>query len=238
MTTDDFYLRFENKFSGSKELIRERQTPYLSIIQPLKTVHAPPKAVDLGSGRGEWLELLSENGWIPVGVDTNAAMRESCLALGFTVVAGDAVQYVSELPNESVSLITGFHIAEHLPFGGLLNLGREAYRALKPGGILILETPNAENLIVGTCTFFSDPTHLKPLPPGLLKFLVEDAGFCRASIARLNGPKTPEGDRPWPGPSLADVFYRTSWDVSVICQKSAERRILDLFTGFDPDDDN
>lgn len=87
--------------------------------------------------------------------------------------------------DQSLIALTGFHIAEHLPFEVLQLLVMHTLRVLKPGGLLILETPNPENVSVGTCSFYMDPTHNHPLPPPLLEFLPIHYGFNRAITVRL-----------------------------------------------------
>jgi SAM-dependent methyltransferase len=188
---NDFYIRFENRFRGSRESIKDRVKIYLPIVEPLKTMYPDSPVIDVGCGRGEWLELLKEHGWQAVGVDTNSSMVELCRELGLNAVVGDAVEYLGTVESESVSMVSGFHIAEHLPFDLLVELVNEAHRVLLPGGILILETPNPENYRVGALTFYLDPTHHNPLPPPLIQFLAEDLGFSKSHILRLNGPNPP-----------------------------------------------
>jgi O-antigen chain-terminating methyltransferase len=188
---DEFYIRFQNKFRGNRELIKERVKVYLPIVEPLKTIYPDSLVIDVGCGRGEWLELLKGNGWRALGVDANSNMIGLCKELGLNAVLGDAIRYLGTVKSASVSVISGFHIAEHLPFDLLVELMKESYRVLLPGGILILETPNPENYKVGALTFYIDPTHLNLLPPSLLQFLAEDSGFSKSVILRLNGPKQP-----------------------------------------------
>ena len=142
-SANDFYIAFENRYRGSRELIKQRQTSYLPYIAPLKTVYPNLKAIDLGCGRGEWLELLKENGVDASGVDLDDAMLSSCIASNLKVKKIDAISALQELPNASLHIISGFHIAEHLPFEQLIELIHQALRVLSPGGLLILETPNS-----------------------------------------------------------------------------------------------
>ncbi len=85
----------------------------------------------------------------------------------------------------SLAAITGFHIVEHIGFKDLVRLFDEARRVLMPGGIVLFETPNPENLVVGACTFHYDPTHNKPLPPDYLRFVAEARGFDATRIIRI-----------------------------------------------------
>lgn len=180
------YLQFENAFRGSRGEIKERASERLPLFREkgIGSRHMP--ILDLGCGRGEWLEVLSENGFTASGVESNAAFAEECRTRGFTVHHGDAMRYLQEALPESLGAITGFHIIEHLPFSVLLTLLDEAVRVLKPGGILMLETPNPANLIVGAHTFYLDPTHVRPLPADLVRFLVEARGFCDTEILPLH----------------------------------------------------
>ena len=173
------------------------------------------KVLDLGCGRGEWLELAQSYGFAAHGVDLDEGMLADCFARGLSVTHGDAIEYLAGEADGSLAIVSGFHIAEHLPFEVLQRLYREAQRALRPGGFLILETPNAENLHVGSLTFHMDPTHNKPLPPGLLSFLARHYGFARAEILRLQeSAQLRAADTV----GLLDVFTGVSPDYGLVAQ--------------------
>lgn len=224
---DDFYLAFEEKFRGDRLTIKNRLRVYLPMIEPLRTLYAENSVIDLGCGRGEWLELLTEfEGFVIEGVDIDDAMLTSAVQAGLPVRKQDALAALTELPDESRSVVTGFHIAEHLVFDDLRALIKDAYRVLKPGGLLILETPNPENIIVGTVDFYTDPTHHQPLPPNLLKFVVEYVGFCRSKIVRLQQPYDLERHR---RVKLMDVLDGVSPDYAIVGQKSTVQAELSVF---------
>ncbi|EGR2520268.1 class I SAM-dependent methyltransferase, partial [Vibrio cholerae] len=183
--SEKFYRAFEDKYRGSRELIKERLEVYLSFVKPLLESHQDAKAVDLGCGRGEWLELLTQQGVDVTGIDLDKGMLEACHALGLPVIEGDALKYLADLPNESQSIISSFHMVEHISFEQLGTLVSEALRVLKPGGLLIMETPNPENILVSTRNFYLDPTHVRPIPPLLLSFVTEFSGFGRVKVLRL-----------------------------------------------------
>ncbi len=188
----DFYTRFTNHFRGEKGAIKDRLTVYIPLLAPIMARYPEAQVVDLGSGRGEWLELMQENGWPAKGIDTNESMAKACNESGLYVEVNDALTALEQTPTNTLAAVTGFHIAEHIPFDSLVTLIQEVHRALVPGGVLILETPNPENLTVGLWSFYLDPTHLHPLPPPLLHFVATDTGYAKANILRLNGPKPPE----------------------------------------------
>ncbi|WP_394425071.1 glycosyltransferase [Vreelandella stevensii] len=192
----DFYTRFTNHFRGEKDAIKERLTVYVPLLAPIMARYPEALVVDLGSGRGEWLELMQENGWPAKGIDTNESMAAACNESGLRVEVNDALSALKQAETNSLAAVTGFHIAEHIPFDALVTLIQEIHRALLPGGVLILETPNPENLTVGLWSFHLDPTHLKPLPPPLLHFVATDTGYGKANILRLNGPQPPEEGAP------------------------------------------
>ncbi|MFA7383433.1 MAG: class I SAM-dependent methyltransferase [Desulfurivibrionaceae bacterium] len=216
---DNFYEQFASRFRGSREDIEKRQAVYLPLLASLRALFPDGALLDLGCGRGEWLELASAAGWRAIGVDADAGMLKHAAASGLDVRQGEVLGFLRELPDASFSAVTGFHLAEHLPFDELRDFVRETHRILQPGGILILETPNPENLTVGACSFYSDPTHRVPLTPELLHFLVAGSGFPECRILRLN--ELPVGKLPADF-SLVGVLYGVSPDFAVIGQKGID----------------
>ena len=126
----------------------------------------------------------------------------------------------------SVSVVSAFHLIEHLKFDDIRNLFRECFRILTPGGMVIFETPNTEHPLVMAETFWLDPTHIHPLPPGLLSFMARYQGFTLNTIVRLNGRKTEAiGNET----KLFDVFHSVSPDVALIAVKEKNDAYNDLF---------
>lgn len=225
--SDNFYRAFEDKFRGSRELIVGRLKVYLPFITPLKDITPHPHlGVDLGCGRGEWLELLEEAGFDAIGVDLDEGMLAACHQLQLNVQRADALTFLESLPDNSAGVISAFHVVEHIPFEALQKMVQEALRVLIPGGLLILETPNPENLQVGAHTFYYDPTHQRPIPPGLLAFLPEHYGFLRTKVLRLQ--QDPRLDEPGT-PSLMDVLGGASPDYAIVAQKQAKAQLLAKF---------
>ena len=185
-----FYIAFENKFRGSRYDIKQRQEYYLPYIKEVIS-SSLEEVLDVGCGRGEWLELLKENSIKAKGVDLNSLMIEETNSLGLDAKVQDAIAYLRDLEDETLAVISGFHIVEHLPFEVLVSLFDESLRVLKTGGMIIFETPNPENIFVGSCSFYTDPTHINPLPPTTLQFLAENRGFKDVEIHRLHPVKSP-----------------------------------------------
>lgn len=224
--SDNFYRAFEEKYRGPSELIISRLRAYLPFISPLKEIYPVAPATDLGCGRGEWLELLLQEDFLPQGVDQDDEMLQGCVDRNLPAEKGDAITYLSTLPDESQTVVSAFHFVEHISFDELRILVSEALRVLKPGGLLIMETPNPESIAVATKNFYLDPTHQRPLPPQLLSFLPEYYGFFRTKVMRLQESKEIAGKV---SPTLNDVFEGVSPDYAVIAQKVAPAEILGLF---------
>jgi len=216
---NNFYRAFEDRHRGSRELVSSRLRVYLPFVEPLKEICPDSQAVDLGCGRGEWLELMGEVGIDARGVDLDVSMLAACVERGLAAEQGEAVAYLRALPDESVAIVSGFHVAEHIPFEALQELVQQALRVLRPAGLLILETPNPENLSVGAAKFYYDPTHERPIPPALLSFLPEHYGFARVKVVRLQErPGLAEAE----GVGLSEVLLGVSPDYSVVAQKGSE----------------
>jgi len=181
---DPLYVAFEERFRGAPELIRERALPYIDIMRSAGAGTKDAPVIDLGCGRGDWLDLLREHGLVARGIDSNRAFIGICKERGLDVIEGDVLTILHSMPDGSVGAVTGMHIAEHLPFEVLVTLLDECRRVLRAGGILALETPNPENLWVASHYFYMDPTHRNPLPPLALLWIVEARGFADARIER------------------------------------------------------
>lgn len=182
---DSFYLAFENRFRGDAETIRERQSYYLPMLDELAPLNSGLPLVDIGCGRGEWLQMLPER-FKRIGIDLNSMNVEACHAQGLEAVQQDALIWLANQPENSIAAVTAFHVIEHLSFEQFNVLLDECQRVLAPGGVVIFETPNPENLISAATHFYTDPTHLHPLPPAFTEFLVEFKGFDDVQIHRLN----------------------------------------------------
>jgi O-antigen chain-terminating methyltransferase len=179
------YSAFEAFFRGPHEEIKKRLSVYLPLVHLLPLESRTP-ALDIGCGRGEWLELLRESHISAIGIDSNHEFVNFCQNKGLNVDEYDLFSFVDNNSATKYSLITGFHLIEHIAPDRLTWFFNAVFGMLAPGGVLILETPNPENVTVGTCNFYIDPTHLRPVPPHLLNFLAVQAGFASPMIARLN----------------------------------------------------
>ncbi|WP_170018357.1 class I SAM-dependent methyltransferase [Campylobacter sp. RM16190] len=216
-----FYVAFENRFRGSEELIKERQKKYLKFINPLKEIKNEVNVLDIGCGRGEWLDLLLENGFKAKGIDIDDDMIELSLGKGFDVEKSDAISKLKSLGDNSIDIITAFQVVEHMEFSDVLEICKEAMRVLSPCGILILETPNPENIMVSTQLFYLDTTHKKPIPCELLAFTTEYCGFERNFIFKTNEK---EFTRYKFNVTIFDVFEGVSPDYAIIAQKNGEQK--------------
>ena len=216
---DGLYTEFEDIYRGTREDIKSRQAVYFPRI--LKhALDGRKRGLDIGCGRGEFLELLAEHGFTAKGVDVNEAMVTRCRDLGLDVEHADGIEYLKAQKSNSHSLISAFHVVEHLKHDRLIALLDEALRTLAPGGILILETPNPKNLLVGSCTFYLDPTHLNPIPDQLLQFLVEARGFVNPEVIPLH--PVPEHARPQPAlsPGFMNELLFGPQDYGVVAWKA------------------
>ncbi|CUA83318.1 Methyltransferase domain [Gulbenkiania indica] len=183
---DLYYRAFEDANRGSLEEIRAKQSVYLPRFAALRAAGLQAPVLDIGCGRGEWLLLLQEQGWTVRGVDMNPVMVAACREQGLEAEVGDALACLRRLPDASLGAVTGFHIIEHVPFETLYGLFEEARRVLVPGGMILFETPNPENVLVGSHTFYHDFSHRNPVTPTSVSFLARYHGFERVEVERYN----------------------------------------------------
>ena len=185
---DAYYLAFEDTHRAPESEMRKSFQTYQPLIKSLQGVvqGVGLTALDLGCGRGEWISYLQENGFDAKGVDSSPIMVKQCQAHGLNVQLLDLLMAIRQQSDSSFDLISALHVAEHLEFPVLYRLVAEAFRILKPNGALVLETPNPENLSVGSHTFYHDHTHRNPLTPSALSFLLGYHGYERLDVLRLN----------------------------------------------------
>jgi SAM-dependent methyltransferase len=168
------YVELELHYRGAEEEIRDRIAAYLPYLESLPD-GAP--VLDLGCGRGEALALLRDHGIAGRGVDASARMVELCRERGVEAEVGDLFAMLAGVPEASLGGVVSFHVVEHLPLGALERLVGLAWRALRAGGVLILETPNPLSVVMAARNFWRDPTHQRPVHPDSLKLMYDLAGF-------------------------------------------------------------
>jgi len=170
------YADFERRFRGSQEQIKARLQRYL----PYFTSNGP--FLDIGCGRGEFLQLLSEAGKKASGIDISDSMLDQAREKGLKVVRGDALEYLKKQQDRSWGGIFSAQVIEHFPGGYLRQVIGEAFRVLRPGSPLLLETINPLSLFALSRIYFLDPSHRQPLHPEYLRYLLESSGFDQLEI--------------------------------------------------------
>jgi 2-polyprenyl-3-methyl-5-hydroxy-6-metoxy-1,4-benzoquinol methylase len=183
---DAFYVSFEDRFRGSRDDVKRRVRVYLQTIRDAGAGTPERPLLDVGCGRGEWLEVLRDEGLVARGIDLNRTMVVESGARGLDVTEADVLSHLRSLPDASLGAVTGLHVIEHLGFPTVVALFDECVRVLRPGGVVIFETPNPRNLVVGACQFYIDPTHERPLHPDAMAFVAESRGLERVSIVPLH----------------------------------------------------
>ncbi len=212
----EFYLDFENNFRGSRNQIRDILSNYDGLIQYVLDTDDHPRLLDIGSGRGEWLQKCSDLGFESIGIEINSDMAEFCENIGLNILRGDAISLLKDIPDNSFSLISAFHIIEHIDFDSINTLCIECKRILKDNGLLILETPSIDNLSISSRFFHIDPTHINPINPDLLAFTLGRIGYNMVRIFYLNGGPLQDEDKY----SLTRIFNGVAQDLSLIATKS------------------
>jgi O-antigen chain-terminating methyltransferase len=184
------YLEFERRYRGTEEEIAERVASYLPHLAGASPL------LDLGCGRGEALRVFAGAGLVVRGVDSSAQMVAQCRAQGLDVVEGDLLSHLQAAPRESLGAVVSFHVVEHLPAVVLERLVALAWAALRPGGVLLIETPSPLSVVVGARNFWLDPTHQRPVHPGYLQELARQQGFDDLEVVELHpfaaGERLPE----------------------------------------------
>ena len=218
------YVGFENQFRGSRDLIRQRLESYLPYFEGASDV------LDVGCGRGEFLDLLAVRGITARGLDLNHEMVEECRARGLQAAEGDAISYLESIADASLGGVFAAQVVEHLEPSYLLRFLELAHHKLQPGGRIVLETLNPACWVAFFESYIRDITHRWPLHPDTLKYLVMASGFTSASI-EWRSPVAAQ-DRLHPIRVPADADVQTS-DLAEIFNANVEKLNARLFTHMD-----
>jgi SAM-dependent methyltransferase len=181
---------FEDQFRGSQEDLRARYVGLATEFAGCSPV------VDLGCGRGEFVELLREQGVEAKGVEIDQGLVESGRAAGLPIEYGDAVEWLAAEPDGSLGGIAMIQVIEHLTPGARTEVVRLAAEKLRPGGRIVVETLNPQSLYIFARAFYADPTHDTPVHPAYLEFLLRQAGFSEIGIQWRSAPPSDEPLQP------------------------------------------
>lgn len=193
------YVGFEDTFRGSTEEIRTRVLDYLPLFEGTSDV------LDIGCGRGEFLEVLATYGIRGRGVDVNHAMVESCRLRGLEVAEGEAVAYLESLPDESLGGALAVQVVEHLQADQLVRMLEVAYHKLRPGSRFAIETINPACWYAFFASYIRDITHVHPIHPDTLRYLMIASGFQRVEIQYREPYPERSKLQPVPAQRLANV---------------------------------
>lgn len=180
---------FQARFGGTEEVIRAQSERFLDLFR------GRTRVLDLGSGRGIFLQLMRDKGIGAYGVDLDRRMVETARERGLEVHEADALSHLRQLPDATVDGLYARHLAEHILPGELVEILRQCRRVLRPGSPVVFVTPNPATLTVGAHTFWTDPGHLRPIPPDLFRFYLEVEGFVGVDLVTFEpteGPKLSE----------------------------------------------
>ncbi len=206
------YVGFEDLYRGGELDLQGRMASYVDLFRGATDV------LDIGCGRGELLSLLAEAGVRARGIDLNHEMVERCRERGLDVTESDALGYLSGLPDGSVGGLIATQVVEHLQPDYLLRVLSAAFDTLRPGSRLVLETINPASWAAFFDSYIRDLTHMRPVHPDTLRYLVTASGFAEATIdwrspypAESKLQRVPEAVRVHAAndcrlTSLADVF--------------------------------
>lgn len=194
------YPDFERRFRGNEEKIKEKLKRYLPYFS-----HAD-HILDIGCGRGEFIELLQQEGKQAEGIDISESMLRIAIEKGLKCFESDALQYLKQQPSASKGGIFSAQVVEHLQPDYLRDMVVEAFRVLKKNSPIVLETVNPLSVFALSNIYFLDVTHQKPLHPEFMRYLAESSGFGDVAIIYPEELKDEQLEGISPGNQLAREF--------------------------------
>ena len=212
----DFYFEFENNFRGSREQIMQVLSSYDGLLDYILNIDNNPSLLDIGSGRGEWMQKCNAKGFNSIGIELDLKMVNVSRNLGLNIQHGDALSFLDTFTEDSFSIVSAFHVIEHMNHENIRELLLKSKKILKPNGLLILETPSIDNILVSTKSFHIDPTHINPIHPDLLAFMIKRIGFNELKYYFINGGPLQKTEHD----KLTRVLNGVAQDLVLIASKS------------------
>jgi O-antigen chain-terminating methyltransferase len=194
------YENFEQRFRGSREQVREQLRDYLPVFASSDDI------LDLGCGRGEFLELLKEAGKRAEGVDASPSMLRQAEERDVVCSEGDILAFLKAREDHSAGGVFSSQVIEHFTPDYLQAVVLECHRVLRPGSPVLLETINPQSLLALSRIFFLDATHQNPLHPEFMRFLLERYGFTGVEIVYRGYPDSEKLDEIGPEHPVATTF--------------------------------
>jgi SAM-dependent methyltransferase len=184
---------FESAFRGTEESVRDRYRDLAARFEGCGPV------LDIGFGRGEFLDLLAEIGVEASGIEVDADLVYAAAARGLDVRLGDVERYLASLPDASLGGVCALQVVEHLSPQKYIDFARAVARVVKPGGLVVIDSPNPSSFYVYAHAFYLDPTHTRPVHPLFLMFLFDRAGFEKVELEWRSPPPAAALLEPVPG---------------------------------------
>lgn len=174
------YSRFAERFRGTEDEIRRHMEFYRPLFSNCDNV------LDIGCGRGEFLEVMREAGVPARGIDLSGESVAQCRGKGLTAEVADLFAYLAAQPDGEFDGILSSQVVEHLPADRVPEMIRLCGAKLRRGGVLAIETPNPECLAIFATYFYLDPTHTRPMPHQYIQFCMEEAGLAGFEVHKLS----------------------------------------------------
>jgi SAM-dependent methyltransferase len=184
---------FERAFRGTEESVRDRYRDLAGRFAGCSPV------LDVGFGRGEFLDLLAEIGVAASGIEVDADLVHAAARRGLDVRLGDATESLGSLPDASLGGVCALQVVEHLSPQEYVDFARSVARVVRPGGLVVIDSPNPASFYVYAHAFYLDPTHTRPVHPLFLMFLFERAGFEKVELEWRSPPPDAALLEPVPG---------------------------------------
>ncbi len=212
----DSYTEFENNFRGSPEQIMDVLSNYDGVIDYILNIDKYPTLLDIGSGKGEWIEKCNAKGFKSIGIELDSKLANDCKNLNLNIKEGDALSLLDDFDEDTFSIVSAFHVIEQMSHENIKELLVKSKRILKTDGLLILETPSIDRILVSTKSFHIDPTYLNAIHPDLLDLMIKKSGFNNSKYYFINGGKLKKPDHV----KLSRVLSGVAQDVVFIASKS------------------
>ena len=216
MMDSDFATELDNNISFSREQKMEVFSNYDGLIDYILKIDNDPSLLDIGSGRGEWIQKCNEKGFKSVGIELDLKMVNHCRSLNLNIKEGDALSVLDEFSEDSFSIVSAFHLIEHMNHNNIKELLIKSKRILKSDGLLILQTLNKETLFVSSKSFHIDQNNINPINPDWLAFIIKRIGFTKLKYYFINGCSLGNFD----SDKLTRVFNGVAQDIALIASKS------------------